>query len=175
MNLTNDDLKSLRLYIIKRYGLNYYKLEPDDILNETIIYLIEKDRFKTSDIRYIAHSTFYAISNLKKKHNLSEKLKNNNLLKIEESLKEEQIQTPYNNLYQKELQKLMLNYKPKSDGKPKVSIICLTTGEKFNSISEAANKYKLSVSNISRNIRKEIPFVGKLNGQKLVWEKLNKG
>jgi ethanolamine utilization protein EutA (predicted chaperonin) len=175
MNLTNSDLKNLRLYIIKRYGRNYYRLEPDDILNETIVYLIEKNKFKSSNIRYIASSTFYAISNLKKRYVVSEKLKKNNLLKIEETLKEEQIQTPYNNLYEKELQKLILNYKPKSSGKSRVGIICLTTGEKFDSISDAANKYKLSVSNIGRNLRKEIPFVGKLNGQKLVWEKLNKG
>lgn len=49
-------------------------------------------------------------------------------------------------------------------------IICLTTKEIFNSITEASVKYDLTVSNISRCCRHRRPSAGNLSdGTKLIW------
>jgi len=49
-------------------------------------------------------------------------------------------------------------------------IICLTTDEVFNSITEASIKYKVTVSNISRCCRHKRKHAGKLNNEiKLAW------
>lgn len=172
MLLTSNDLKSLRLYITKRYGANHYRLEPDDILNETILYLIERNKFEATNIRYIASSTFFAIRNLKRKQAVISKLQSSELLKINETIKEEELPTPYEDTYESELKVLMANYKKPEAGTPKVPIICISTGEKFNSVSDAAKKYNVDRSAIRRNINKLCDYAGKYNGLKLVWKDL---
>ena len=52
----------------------------------------------------------------------------------------------------------------------KIKVICLTTGETFNSAREGAKKYNTNVSGILRNCRGERQSSGKLdNGTKLRW------
>ncbi len=52
----------------------------------------------------------------------------------------------------------------------KIKVICLTTGETFNSAREGAKKYNTNVSGILRNCRGERQSSGKLdNGTKLTW------
>jgi hypothetical protein len=172
MLLTNSDIKSLRLYITKRYGSNHYRLEPDDILNETVLYLIERNKFEATNIRYIASSTFFAIKNLKRKQAVISKLQSSELLKINETIKEEELSTPYEDTYESELKTLIANYKKPEAGTPKAPVICVSTGEKFNSISDAARRYKIHGSAIRRNINKLCDYAGKYNGLKLVWKDL---
>ena len=169
MTLSLKDVKSLRLYITKRYGKIHYNLEPDDILNETILYLIERDKLTNSNIKYIASTTFYAIRNLKSKNLVIYKLMNSNIVKINEQIKEEILTTPFNTTYEKELQNLMLNYKKPEADKAKKRIICLTTGEEFDSMSKAAKKYGIDTSAIRKNIKKLTISAGKCNGVKLMW------
>ena len=48
---------------------------------------------------------------------------------------------------------------------------CITTGEIFNSISEASKKYKCSPSHIVENCKGKIKSCSKLSdGTKLIWE-----
>lgn len=49
------------------------------------------------------------------------------------------------------------------------SVVCITTGEKFVSLLEAAKKYGLTYSNISSCCAGRLKSSGKLNGEKLVW------
>ena len=57
----------------------------------------------------------------------------------------------------------------KSKAKNKKRVLCITTNEIFNSISEAAIQYDLNVQNISRACQGKNRFCGKLNGEKLFW------
>lgn len=49
-------------------------------------------------------------------------------------------------------------------------VICITTGEKFNSIKKAGNHYGINQSNIAACCRKERKHAGKLNGVLLQWK-----
>ena len=169
MTLTLRDVKSLRLYIAKRYGKIHYNLEPDDILNETILYLIERDKLNVSNIKYIASTTFYAIKNLKRKNLVVYKLMNSNLVKINEQMRQEILDTPFDTTYEKQINKLMLNYRKPLAGKCKKRVICLTTGEEFDSMSKAAKKYGIDTSAIRKNIKKLTISAGKCDGVKLMW------
>ena len=56
-----------------------------------------------------------------------------------------------------------------SKAKNKKKILCITTNEIFDSISDAAKKYNLSVQNISRACQGKNRYCGKYNEQKLYW------
>lgn len=49
-------------------------------------------------------------------------------------------------------------------------ILCLTTGEIFETASEASRKYNVGVSKICYCCKKKLKSAGKLNGQKLIWQ-----
>ncbi len=49
-------------------------------------------------------------------------------------------------------------------------ILCLTTGEIFETVSEASRKYNVGTSKICYCCKKKLKSAGKLNGQKLTWQ-----
>ena len=49
------------------------------------------------------------------------------------------------------------------------SVTCVTTGETFDSVKSAAEKYGLYDTNIVRCCKEENKHTGKLNGQRLEW------
>ena len=49
-------------------------------------------------------------------------------------------------------------------------VICITTGEKFNSVKKAGNHYGINQSSIAACCRKERKHAGKLNGVRLQWK-----
>ena len=59
-----------------------------------------------------------------------------------------------------------------AQAKNKKAVICITTGETFDSISEAAIHYKVAKGNISHCCNGIYKHAGKLNGIKLQWEYL---
>jgi hypothetical protein len=85
--LTYKDIGDIRRYIFKRYGKSHFGLEPDDILNETILYMLETNR--EINPRHIASSTFYAISTEKKRHKRYLSLLSSHLLKTSENIKQD--------------------------------------------------------------------------------------
>ena len=60
-------------------------------------------------------------------------------------------------------------------GKPapnRIKVMCITTGETFDSIKDASDHYKAAISNISACCRGRLKSAGKLNGTKLQWKHL---
>ena len=54
------------------------------------------------------------------------------------------------------------------------SVICVTTGETFNTIKEAAEKYKVHATNISQCCRGNLRRAGRLpDGTQLEWQYIN--
>ena len=49
-------------------------------------------------------------------------------------------------------------------------VICITTGEKFNSVKKAGNHYGINQSSIAACCRKERKHAGELNGIRLQWK-----
>ena len=49
-------------------------------------------------------------------------------------------------------------------------ILCVTTGEIFETVSEASRKYNVATSKICFCCKKKLKSAGKLNGQKLIWQ-----
>ena len=49
-------------------------------------------------------------------------------------------------------------------------VLCLTTGEVFETVSEASRKYNVGTSKICYCCKKKLKSAGKLNGQKLTWQ-----
>ena len=50
-------------------------------------------------------------------------------------------------------------------------VICLTTGEIFEDIKSATNKYSIAEGNITKNCKGKRKSAGKLsNGEKLIWK-----
>ena len=83
--------------------------------------------------------------------------------------------------------KPMLNKKHTQETKNKISlinkgrkhpetskkIICITTGEVFNSITDGANKYKIDISTLAKHCKGRNNYCGKNeNGEKLSWKYL---
>ena len=56
--------------------------------------------------------------------------------------------------------------------KQKKKVICITTGEIFNSIKEASIKYNVAASSITNNCKGKLKSAGKhtITGEKLIWE-----
>lgn len=52
----------------------------------------------------------------------------------------------------------------------KQKTICVTTGEKFDSIKDASDHYNINQSSIAACCRKERKHAGKLNGERLQWK-----
>ena len=83
----------------------------------------------------------------------------------------------YNNCYGTRLKRV--SDKNKGEGNPmygkpshnRKKVKCITTGEIFDSISEASKKYKCKPSHIIQNCKGEIKSCSKLSdGTKLIWE-----
>ena len=58
-------------------------------------------------------------------------------------------------------------------GKPapnRIKVMCITTGETFDSIKDASDHYRAAISNISACCRGRLKSAGKLNGIKLQWK-----
>ena len=52
-------------------------------------------------------------------------------------------------------------------------VMCVTTGETFNTIKDAAEKYKVHATNISQCCRGNIKHAGQLDGTPLEWRYIN--
>ena len=157
--LTSRDVKSLLKYIYKRYGQQYRMMEPGDILNETILYMLENGKKLTTN--YIAASTFYALSAKRKQQQRMDKIQNSEKFFFHEKQREE--------MYS------FYSYKKKKDV-IKYPIQCVTTGKLFKTTTEAAKFYKTSQGNISRCINGNSSYTtaGKYNGLPLQWKRLTK-
>ena len=83
----------------------------------------------------------------------------------------------YNNCYGTRLKRVSDKNKGEGNpmyGKPSINrkkVKCVTTGEIFDSITEASKKYKCKPSHIIQNCKGEIKSCSKLSdGTKLIWE-----
>ena len=112
--------------------------------------------------------------NNKKLIQAGKKWKEENLEKVKEHMKKvnqakEKWQKEHPEEYQAEVQKWILSGSIANSQKVK----CITTGEIFNSISEAARayaKYGCKQANISKVLKGERKSCGKKDGKKLFWE-----
>jgi hypothetical protein len=78
------------------------------------------------------------------------------------------IETPYDVLSKKE-QPIELKVTGKGT---KIPVVCLTTGEIFKTLAEAAASYKISVSMLSKHISGKRKSAGKYKDLKLQWKRL---
>lgn len=157
LTLTSNDIRILIKYIYKRYGSQYKMMNPEDILNETILYMLEEGKELVP--RYIAFSTFYAITNKIKQKNRLDRIKNSGQFFFHEKQREE--------MYS------FYSYKKKKDPSA-YPIYCITTKKSFKNVSEAARFYNTDQSNLNKclNGSKNYPSAGKYNGITLQWKRL---
>ena len=75
------------------------------------------------------------------------------------------------------IEKIEAENKANEDGKrprQRRSVICITTGEVFNTIKDAVKKYKVHATNISQCCRGKVNHTGKLpDGTPLEWRYIN--
>jgi hypothetical protein len=160
---TSSSIIKLKKKLSYRYR-NYKGIEIDDILNESILKVLESG----ADINYIGNILQAArcfMSNRSK------------IIKTRTSLQHmlyncymtaQHTETPYDILSEKE-QPLQLKVTGKGI---KIPIVCLTTGEVFQTLAAAAITYGISVSTLSKHISGKRKSAGKYKDLKLQWKRL---
>jgi hypothetical protein len=174
--LTNQQLKELRIFLFKQ--LNKLNQQLDD-----------GDRFNTPDIRdeyrKVANyrkdtEPFICLNDGKeyidkaefaKEHNLLYKSVRDVILKSKKSDRPYQVKGYF--LITKSRYDPNKDYSEFMKSKPVIirKIICVTTGEVFNTLGESGRKYQVSASHIGQCCRGERKSAGKhpVTGEKMIW------
>ena len=91
--------------------------------------------------------------------------------------KQQQIQQQLQQKIKEMIKQIEAENKVNEDGKRKRqrrSVICVTTGEVFNTIKDATEKYKVHATNISQCCRGKMKHTGRLpDGTQLEWRYIN--
>ena len=146
---------------IKNSIMNRDPIRPDQPC------LAELLNFQEEDINWLKCHEFACNSLIKKVCDYWDK-ENKNITTIADKFK---ISTTTVRKYLKQGNKIgWANYIPSKKNKIEATkVICLTTGEIFNSQIEASKKYKLKQGGISKCCRGKARYAGKLNSEKLIW------
>lgn len=124
--------------------------------------LWSNDKGKTYKVHRIVADTFIPNNyNLPCVNHKDENKQNNHIKNLEWCT------YSYNNTYGTRIERISVKNRKK--------VICLTTGEIFNSINEAGRKMNIDCGDISRCCRNKQKSAGKhpITGEKLIWKSLN--
>ena len=150
-----------------------FKLETERIEDYVITfgYGISIDGYRDFSNNYLTNFTWGGEGASGRHHSEESKLKTSESMKGKNKGKHHSKE--YKKNMSESMKGKMVGEKNGMWGKPapnRIKVICITTGETFDSIKDASDHYKAAISNISACCRGRLKSAGKLNGIKLQWK-----
>ena len=134
------------------------------------VMLSKNGKYKTFRVhRLVAKAFISNPDNLPEVNHIDENKENNNVENLEWCTRE--YNNNYGNRNKKDSEKKKINYLGTNNPRAR-KVKCVTTGEVFNTMKEACEKYNISNQNISKCCRGRLKSAGKhpVTGEKLKWE-----
>ena len=174
--LTNQQLKELRVFLFKQLNKLNQQLDDNDKFNTPDIaeeyYKVANYRIDTEPFICLNDSNEYIDrAEFAKEHNLLYGSVKNTILKSKKTGRPHQVKGYF--LIDKSRYDPNKDYSKFMNNKPLTikKIICTTTGEVFNTLAEASNKYKISCPHIGECCKGKRKSAGKhpITGEKMIW------
>lgn len=134
------------------------------------VMLSKNGKYKTFRVhRLVAQAFIPNPNNLPEVNHIDENKENNNVENLEWCTRE--YNNNYGNRNKKDSEKKKINYLGTNNPRAR-KVKCVTTGEVFNTMKEACEKYNISNQNISKCCRGRLKSAGKhpVTGEKLKWK-----